>query len=51
MFFINQPLFLQKIKPLNPKQYFGLEFELGLQRIGDLAFSVSVVFDSTKVSN
>ena len=41
MFSINQPLFLQKTKPLypNPNIYLGLgfEFEYTLQRIRDLA--------------
>ena len=42
MFSINQPIFLQKTKPLypNPKYlliYLGLEFEFGPQRSRDLA--------------
>ena len=41
MFFINQPLFLKKTKPLYPCQvpniYLGLGFEFGPQRIRDLA--------------
>ena len=42
MFFINQPLFLQKTKPVClyihiPNIYLGLGFEFGPQRIRDLA--------------
>jgi hypothetical protein len=39
MFSINQPLFLQKTKPLyqNPKYLFGIGFEFEPQRIRDLA--------------
>ena len=37
MFSINQPLFLQKYKPLYPNIYLGLGFEFGPQRIRDLA--------------
>ena len=36
MFFINQPLFLQKTKPLYLNNYLGLGFEFGPQRIRDL---------------
>ena len=32
----NQPLFLQKTKPLYPNIYLGIGFEFGPQRIGDL---------------
>ena len=40
MFSINQPLFLQKTKPLYPnlKYYLGLGFEFVPQRIRNLAF-------------
>ena len=38
MFSINQPLFLQKTKPLypNPKTYLGVEVEFGPERIRNL---------------
>jgi hypothetical protein len=45
MFFIIQPVFLQKAKPFhpNPKYLFGMrfEFEFGPQRIRDLAIVCS----------
>ena len=38
LFSINHPLFLQKTKPIYPiPKYLGLGFEIGLQRIRDLA--------------
>ena len=37
MFPINQPLFLQKTKPLYPNPKYVLGFEFGPQRIRDLA--------------
>ena len=45
MFSINQPLFLQKNKPLhpNPNIYLGLGFEFGPQRIRDFSLCMSVV--------
>ena len=37
MFHINQPLFVQKTKPLYPNIYLGLGFKFGPQIIRDLA--------------
>ena len=54
MFSINQPLFLQKTKPLYPAPniYLGLGFEFWPQRIRDLnSHRVSVVRGSTEFLN